>query len=99
MDECRETQAIHLMVVKGEVESRDLVVAQTLVEVQILLKKFEDVISDDLPTDLPPMRNIQHHIDLILSASLPKVPHCRMSSKENKILRENVEELLSKGHI
>ena len=33
MDECKETQAIHLMVVKGEVESRDLVVAQTLVEV------------------------------------------------------------------
>ena len=33
MDECKETQAVHLMVVKGEVESRDLVLAQTLVEV------------------------------------------------------------------
>ena len=33
MDECKETQAVHLMVVKGEVESRNLVVAQTLVEV------------------------------------------------------------------
>ena len=36
---------MHLMVVKREVESRDLVVAQTLMEVQTLLKEFNDVIS------------------------------------------------------
>ena len=64
-----------------------------------MLKKFDDVIHEDLLTELPSIRNIQHHIDLIPSASLPKVPHYMMSSKENKILRENVEELLSKGHI
>ena len=73
--------------------------AQTPVEVQTLLKEFDDVIHEDLSAELYYMRNIQHHIDLIPSASLPKVPHYRMSSKENKILRENVEELLSKGHI
>ena len=99
MDECKETQAVHLIVVKGEVESRDLVVAQTLVEVQTLLKEFDDVILEDLSTELPPIGNIQHHIYLMPSASLPKVPHYRMSSKENKILRKNVEELLSKGYI
>ena len=66
---------------------------------QTLFKEFDDVIPEHLPIELPLMRNIQHHMDLILNVSLPNVPHYMMSSKENKILRENVEELLSKGHI
>ena len=82
------------MVVKGQVESRYLIVARAPVEVQTLLKEFDDVIPEDLPIELPPMHNIQHQINMISSAYLPKVPHYGMSSKENKILRENVEELL-----
>ena len=46
------------MVMKGEVESRYLVVAQTLVEMQTLLKEFNDVIPEDLSTVLLPMCNI-----------------------------------------
>ena len=99
MGEYKETREVHLMVVKGEVESRDLVGAQLLVEVQTLLEEFDDVIPKHLPTKLPHMPDIQHLIDLIPSASPPNVPHYRMSYKENKILREKIDELLSKGHI
>ena len=93
MDDCKEIREVHLMVVKGEVRSRDLVGTQILMKVQTLLEEFYDVIPVDLPTGLSPTCNIQHHIDLILGASLPNLPHYRMSPKENEILREKVEEL------
>ena len=99
MGECKETQEVHLMVVKGEVESRDSVRAQIPVEVQTMLEEFDDVIIKELPTELLSMHNIRHHINMILGASLPNVPHYRMSPKENEILRDKVEELLSNGYI
>ena len=58
---------MHLIFMKGQVESRDLVGVQILVEVQTLLE-FGDVIPRDLPTGLPSIHNIQYRIDLIPSA-------------------------------
>ena len=45
---------MHLMVVKGEVESRDLVEAQIPMEVQTLLEEFDNVVLENLWIKLPP---------------------------------------------
>jgi hypothetical protein len=39
-------------------------------EVQELLENFADIVVDELPNSLPPIRSINHHIDLIPGASL-----------------------------
>jgi hypothetical protein len=39
-------------------------------EVQELLDNFVDIVVDELPNSLSPIKSISHHIDLILGASL-----------------------------
>ena len=64
-----------------------------------MLEEFQRIVHDELPDELPPKRDIQHHVDLISRASLPNLPHYQMNQKKREILRKKAEELIQKGHI
>jgi len=68
-------------------------------EVAPVINEFTDVFPEHLPHQLPPMRDIQHAIDLVPGASLPNLPHYRMNPTEHVELKKQVDELLEKGFI
>ena len=51
-----------------------------------LLNQYKDVFPTDLPPGLPPVRGIEHQIDLVPGASLPNKPAYRTNPKETKEL-------------
>ncbi|GJZ91397.1 putative nucleotidyltransferase, ribonuclease H [Tanacetum coccineum] len=94
--ERKETGVSYALVVKGVEDVMENAIPTVI---KLLLAEFGKIMMDDTSDALPPLRNIQHQIDLIHGASLPNLPHYRMSPKESKILHEKIEELLKKGHI
>jgi hypothetical protein len=66
-------------------------------EIQELLGEFADIIVDELPRSLPPMRSVSHHIDLIPGASLPNKAAYRLTPQENEEVKRQVQDLLDKG--
>jgi hypothetical protein len=67
------------------------------VEIQELLEDFVDIIVEELPHLLPPMRSVSHHIDLIPGVSFPNKAVYRLTPQENEEVKRQVQELLDKG--
>ena len=84
--------------VEKEVLSDSSIVDVSL-EVKNLLDDFVDMVLDELPNELPPIRDIKHAIDLVLGSQLPNLPHYRMNPKEREELNRQEEGLLERGFV
>ena len=64
-----------------------------------ILQAYEDVFPNELPPGLPPLRGIEHQIDLIPGASLPNRAAYRTNPEETKEIQRQVQELLDRGYV
>lgn len=71
--------------------------AEYPLEVRQILREFRELVGEELPHGLPPMRSIQHAIDLLPGAALPNLPAYRMPPAHRTEMQRQVEELITKG--
>ena len=64
-----------------------------------LLQEFIDVFPQDVPPGLPPIRGIEHQIELIPGASLPNRAPYRTNPEETKEIQRQIQVLQDKGYI
>jgi hypothetical protein len=64
-----------------------------------LLQEYMDVFPSELPLGLPPMRGIEHKIDLIPGTSLPNCATYRTNPDETKEIQRQDQDLLDRGYI
>ena len=63
------------------------------------MQEFDDVFPEDIPNRLPPLRGIEHQIDLVPGASIPNRLAYRSNPEETKELQRQVEDLMMKTYI
>ena len=66
---------------------------------QNLVRKYEDVFPADLPLGLPPVRGIEHQIDLIPGVAVPNKAPYRCNPEETKELQRQIDELMQRGYV
>ncbi|RDY10819.1 hypothetical protein CR513_04593, partial [Mucuna pruriens] len=68
-------------------------------EIESLLQEFTNVFPNEVPHGLPPLRGIEHQIDLVPGCPIPNKPVYRTNPEETKEIPKQVNELLQKGFV
>ena len=68
-------------------------------EIKNILNDCVDIIFDEFPNELPPIRSISHHIDLIPGEISPNKVVYRLTPQENAEAGRQVQDLIDKGLI
>ncbi|RDY01011.1 hypothetical protein CR513_15724, partial [Mucuna pruriens] len=61
-----------------------------------MLESFKDLVFEEIPKGLPPMKGIKHHIDFILGATLPNKAAYMTNPEESKEIQQ-VSKLVEKA--
>jgi hypothetical protein len=64
-----------------------------------ILQEYADIFPSEVPAGLPPLRGIEHQIDLIPGASLLNRAPYRTNLEETIEIQRQVQELLDKGYV
>ena len=64
-----------------------------------LLGKYKDVLTNELPQELPPKKEIDHKIGVILGSEPPSKAPYRLNQKKLLKLKKQLDDLLSRGYI
>ena len=64
-----------------------------------LLQEFQDVFPDKLSPGLPPLRGIEHRIDLIPGAPLPNKAPYRINPEETNEIQRQVQQLIDNNRV
>ena len=79
LKQIEENEVNFAVICKPKVILTSTKISELPIEIQEMLENYYDIIVDDLPNELPPIRKISHHIDLIPGASLPNKAAYRMT--------------------
>nr|CAD40072.1 OSJNBa0085C10.25 [Oryza sativa Japonica Group] len=88
----------YFLICKQALVSLDDIASSIPPVVTNLLQEYEDVFPAEIPPGLPPMRGIEHQIDLIPGASLPNRAAYRTNPDETKEIQRQVQDLLDRGY-
>ena len=82
--EISDDDICYALVCKRAMFSLDDIISSVPPAITNLLQEYEDIFLAEIPLGLPPMRGIEHQIDLIPGATLPNRGAYRTNPEETK---------------